>query len=157
MSEPLSKLFPEVEDGGGSGCLGQEDDQKINELSIPELTEILSKIDKGEVPNQFEFFHGFKGNEDKKYDVLTNKNSKYLFNLFNGYLEQIFEPIKPVCHGVINDDDLALEVIQNKNLQFFIETILTTCKTNYGGINNTSDLKDMNLIKNSVESITIYK
>ena len=56
LSEPLSKLFPEVEDGSGGGCLGQEDDQKINELPIPELTEILSKIDKGEGPNQMNFF-----------------------------------------------------------------------------------------------------
>ena len=46
LSEQLSKLFPEVEDGGGGGYLGQEDDQKRNELPIPEVTEILSKIDK---------------------------------------------------------------------------------------------------------------
>ena len=50
LSEQLSKLFPEVDDGGGDGYLGEEDDQKINEFPIPELTEILSKIDKGEVP-----------------------------------------------------------------------------------------------------------
>ena len=165
LSEQLSKLFPEVEDGSGGGYLGQEDDQKINELPIPEVREILSKIDKGEVPKQLEVFeggqnkqfegkvkliglstnsiefleflqssfcqdllieiklkihiesgniffknldtnesiysffqqqenqlkatiehqyfewlvHGFEGNENKKYDVLTNKNSKYLF------------------------------------------------------------------------------
>ena len=100
---------------------------------------------------------GFKGNEDQKYNVLTNKNLKYLFNLFNDYLEQIFELVKPVCHGVITYDGLELEVIQNKNLQYFIKTILTTCKTNNGGINNTVDLKDMNLMKNSIENITIYK
>ena len=100
---------------------------------------------------------GFKGNEDQKYNVLTNKNLKYLFNLFNDYLEQIFELVKPVCHGVITDDGLELEVIQNKNLQYFIKTILTTCKTNNGGINNTVDLKDMNLMKNSIENITVYK
>ena len=100
---------------------------------------------------------GFKGNEDQKYNVLTNKNLKYLFNLFNDYLEQIFELVKPVCHGVITDDGLEVEVIQNKNLQYFIKTILTTCKTNNGGINNTVDLKDMNLMKNSIENITVYK
>ena len=175
LSEELLKLFPEVEDGDDGWYLGQEDDQKINELPIPELTEILSKVEKGEVPKQFEFFergqnkefedkvkligqltysielleflqssfcqelyienkfkihidsgniffnnldrnesiysffqqqenqskakikhrhfaftdsykdcfewfvHGFKGNEDQKYDLLTNKNLKYLF------------------------------------------------------------------------------
>ena len=100
---------------------------------------------------------GFKGNEDQKYNVLTNKNLKYLFYQFNDYLEQIFELVKLVCHGVITDDGLELEVIQNENLQYFIKTILTTCKTNNGGINNTVDLKDMNLMKNSIENITVYK
>ena len=67
------------------------------------------------------------------------------------------ERIKPVHHNVITDDDLALEVIQNKNWQYFTETILIACKTNNGGINNTVDLKNVNLIKNSIEKITICK
>ena len=63
LSEQLSKLFPEVEDGSGGGYLGQEDNRKINELPIPELTEILSKIDKGEVPKQLEIFQGGQNKE----------------------------------------------------------------------------------------------
>ena len=42
---------------------GQNSDQKINELPIPELTEIFSKIDKGEVPKQLEFFEGGQNKE----------------------------------------------------------------------------------------------
>ena len=68
---------------------------------------------------------GFRGNKDQKYNALTNKNSKYLFYRFNDYLERKLEPIKPVCHSIITDDDIALKVIQNKNWQYFIETILT--------------------------------
>ena len=98
-----------------------------------------------------------KGNEDQKYDVLTNENSKPLFCWFNDYLEYIFEPIKPVRDSVITDDGLALEVIQNKNWQYFIETILAACKTQNGGVNNTVDLKNINLIKSSIENITICK
>ena len=45
------------------GYLGQEDDQKINELPIPELSEILSKIDKGKVPKQLELFEGGQNKE----------------------------------------------------------------------------------------------
>ena len=53
LSEQLSKLFPEVEDGGGKYVSqDNDDDQKINELPIPELTEILSKMNKREVPKQ---------------------------------------------------------------------------------------------------------
>ena len=65
LSEQLLKLLPEVDNGGGDGYLGQEDDQKINEFPIPELTEILSKIDKGEVPKQLEFF---EGGQNKKFE-----------------------------------------------------------------------------------------
>ena len=69
----------------------------------------------------------------------------------------MLEPIKPVRHSVITDDDIALDVIQNENWQYFIETILKTRQTNNGGINNTAELKDVKLIKNSVENITICK
>ena len=63
LTQQLSKLFPEVEDDGGGWYLGQEDNQKINELPIPELTEILSKIDKGAVLKQLEFFDGGQNKE----------------------------------------------------------------------------------------------
>ena len=69
----------------------------------------------------------------------------------------MLEPIKPVCHSVITDDDITLDVIQNENLQYFIKTILKTCQTNNGQINNTIELKNIELIKNSVENITICK
>ena len=51
---------------------------------------------------------------------------------------------------------MAPEVIQNENWQYFTESILTACKTNNGGINPV-DLKNINLIKNSTENITICK
>ena len=85
LSEQLSKLFPEVEDGGGGGCLGQEDNQKINESPISELTEILSKIDKGEVPKQLEFFEGGQNKEfeDKvKFIGLSTDSIEFLQSSF---------------------------------------------------------------------------
>ena len=47
LSEQLSEFFPEVEDCGGK-YISQDnnDDQKINELPILELTEILSKMER---------------------------------------------------------------------------------------------------------------
>ena len=65
QSEQLSRLFPDVEDDDGGVYLGQKDDQKINELPIPELTEILFKIGKAEVPKQLEFFEGGQNKEFK--------------------------------------------------------------------------------------------
>ena len=56
MLTQISKLFPEVEDG--TKIINDKTDEKINELPIPHLTEILSKIDKDEVPKQLNFFKG---------------------------------------------------------------------------------------------------
>ena len=83
--EQLSKLFPEVEDGGGGGYLGQEDDQKINEFPIPELTENLSKIDKGEVPKQLEFFEGGQNKEfeDKVKLIGLSTDSIEFLEMYN--------------------------------------------------------------------------
>ena len=56
LSTQLSKLFPEVEDG--TKIIDDKNDKKINELPILQLTEILSKIDKGEVTKQLDFSEG---------------------------------------------------------------------------------------------------
>ena len=71
--------------------------------------------------------------EDEKYDMLTNKNSKFLFYHFNDCLRQINEPTKTVRHSIVADDDTALEILQNKNWQYFIEKILEVCQSNNGG------------------------
>ena len=39
-----------------------------------------------------------KDGNDEKYDMLINKNSKFLFYHFNDYLRQVNELTKPVCH-----------------------------------------------------------
>ena len=72
-------------------------------------------------------------NEDQKYDILTNKNSKFLFYHFNDYLAHINEPTKPVRHSEIIDDDFALDIMQNKNWQYFIEKLLEICQSNNSG------------------------
>ena len=56
MSTQLSKLFPEVEDS--TKIIDDKNDEKRNELPIPQLTKILFKINKGEVPKQLNFFEG---------------------------------------------------------------------------------------------------
>ena len=70
----ISKLFPEVEDG--TKIINDKTDEKINELPIPHLTEILSKIDKGEVPKQLNFFEGGENTEFefrvKSFDLSTD-------------------------------------------------------------------------------------
>ena len=80
-----------------------------------------------------------------------------MFYWFNDYLDRLLQPIKSVLHSAITDDDLALDIIQNENWQYFIETILAASKTNNGSVKNTIDLENINLIKYSIENITICK
>ena len=67
--------------------------------------------------------------------MFTNKNSKCLFYHFNDYLTRINEPTKLARHSQISDDDIALDIIQNKNWQYFIERILEVYHSNNIGDN----------------------
>ena len=53
----------------------------------------------------------------------------------------MLQRIKTDHHSVITDDHIALDVIQNENWQYFIQTFLKTFQTNNGGINSTVKLK----------------
>ena len=99
-----------------------------------------------------------KDGEDEKYDMLTNKNSKFLFYHFNDCLKQINELTKPVHHNVVLNDKTALEILQNKNWQYFIERIVEVCQWNNGGeLNQLVNIKEVKIIENSVENFTICK
>ena len=99
-----------------------------------------------------------KNGEDEKYDKHTNKNSKFLLYRFNDYLKQINEPTKPVRHSVVLSDETALEILQNKNWQYFIEIILEVCQSNNGSaLNQLVNVKEVKITENSVENFTFCK
>ena len=58
-------------------------------------------------------------NEDQKYDILTNKNSKFLFHHFNDYLAHINEPTKP--EGRFPGSQ-QLKIIPKPDIPKFIKT-----------------------------------
>ena len=60
------------------------------------------------------YLTAIKDINDDKYDMLTHKNSKFLFYQFNSYLTQANEPVKYIKHTEIADDDFALGVLQEK-------------------------------------------
>ena len=94
----------------------------------------------------------------KMKNILANKNSKFLFYHFNDYLKQINEPTKSVFHTLVTDDKTALEILQSKNWQYFIEIILEVCQLNNGGeLTQLVRAKEIKIIKNSVENLTICK
>ena len=56
------------------------------------------------------------------------------------------------------NDETALEILQNKNWQYFTERILEVCQLNNGGgLNQLVNTKKVKIIENSVENHTICK
>ena len=88
--------------------------------------------------------------DDDKFDVLTNKNSKYLFHLFNKYLEDENKPKQFIGHSVISDDNYALKELQNKNWPYFINRIIQFSQgfTDVGEI-GISDRYEANILYNT--------
>ena len=62
--------------------------------------------------------------DEVKYDFLANKNSKFLFNLFNKFQENRGRPKYSVKDTKVNADDYALRTLQNKNWPYFINRII---------------------------------
>ena len=62
--------------------------------------------------------------DEVKYDLLANKNSKFLFNLFNKYQQDRGRKTYPVRHTKVSADDYALKTLQDKNWPYFINCII---------------------------------
>ena len=90
-----------------------------------------------------------------QYNMLVNKNLKFLFYDFNDYLKQIIEPMKPVHHTTVTDDETTLEILQRNNWQYFIE-ILEICQSNnVDELTQLVSAKEIKITENSVENFTI--
>ena len=58
----------------------------------------------------------------------------------------------------MTDDEISLEILQSKNGQYFIERILEVCQSNNGGeLTQLVSAKEIKIIENSVENLTICK
>ena len=62
--------------------------------------------------------------DEVKYDFLANKNSKFLFNLFNKYQENRGRKKLPVKHTKVSGDDFALKKLQDRNWSYFVNRII---------------------------------
>ena len=89
----------------------------------------------GEIDHAFTFDHNyttyfqwltdaFNESTKNKLDILTNKNSKFLFYHFNDYLQQSGKEIKKIKHSVVTQDYLAAEKVQDRNWKYFVESVL---------------------------------
>ena len=67
----------------------------------------------------------FSESKRNKLDILSNKNSKFLFYHFNDYLQQNGEKIHKVKHTTVTEDFIAAEQVQDKNWKYFVEKLLS--------------------------------
>ena len=56
----------------------------------------------------------------EKYDLYSNKNTKYLFYKFNGWIESIEGEKLLIHHTTKTKDDFSLKAIESRGRQFFL-------------------------------------
>ena len=78
-----------------------------------------------------------------KHDFRTNKDSKFLFHLFNKYQEDRGRPLFRIRHSTLTDDNYALSALQDGNWPYFINRIIKYSQ----GFINLSDLQNSNPTK----------
>ena len=60
----------------------------------------------------------------RKYDLFTNKNSKYLFYRFNGYVKAYNSHRRKIKHTLKIEDSVAIQKIEARCKQFLVEKII---------------------------------
>ena len=93
----------------------------------------------------------FNETKKNKLDILTNKNSKFLFYHFNDYLQQSGRETIKIKHSVVTQDYLAAEKIQDRNWKYFAESILTFSQ------NATDKSIEKSFLLNTKENVEILK
>ena len=81
---------------------------------------------------------------DNKYDVLTNKSSKFLFCRFGIFLRMKNQEMQLIRHLLILEDQEGLAELQNRDWSYFIEKVIALTK-NMNKIEN--DEKENELLK----------
>lgn len=65
-----------------------------------------------------------KSTNDNKYDILTNKNSKFLFYYFNNFLNRQARQTKGGRQTIIPEDEYGLLQLKRKNCWYSLKQIL---------------------------------
>ena len=96
--------------------------------------------------------------DEVKYDFGTNKNSKFLFHLFNKYQEDRGRPKYPIRHSTLTDDNYALGALQDRNWPYFISRIIEYSQgfLNLGDL-AASDATEINILRNTRANFEIVK
>ena len=96
--------------------------------------------------------------DEVKYDFLANKNSKFLFNLFNKYQQDRGRQKHPVRQTKVNADDYALKTLQDRNWSYFINRIIEFSQGVFD-LNDiiTTDPDEVNVLNDTRSNFEIVK
>ena len=96
--------------------------------------------------------------DEVKYDFLANKNSKFLFHLFNKYQENRGRKKQAVRHTKVSADDYALQKLQDRNWPYFINRIIEFSQGVFD-LNDviTTDADEVNILNNARANFEIVK
>ena len=70
------------------------------------------------------FLQSLSIDDVEKFDLLTHKNSKYLFYRFNNYIKMYGGKRKIIKHALKVKDSIGLRKTKEKNRQFLVEKII---------------------------------
>ena len=105
--------------------------ESIHEFIIAQQNPISGTIDHTftfdrDYATYFEWLiNGFSAPKKQKLDIFKNKNSKFLFYHFNDCLQQNGQELKKIKPSVVTQDYIAAQEIQDKNWQYFVESVLS--------------------------------
>ena len=88
--------------------LNQQDEKK----KLPKIEFDFRGDSDDYITKYLPLIHSFN---DDKFDILTFKNSKFLFYHFNSYLHAENRPGQLIKYGIVSNDTFALNTLQNKN------------------------------------------
>ena len=96
--------------------------------------------------------------DEAKYDFLANKNSKFLFNLFNKYQQNRGRQNHPVRHTKVSTDNYALKTLQDRNWPYFINRIIEFSQGVFD-LNDiiTTDPDEVNILNDTRSNFEIVK
>ena len=72
-----------------------------------------------------EFLMGIDVETDNRFDMLTNKNVKYLFYRYNDFLLSKNLPTISIRHSKIFENYNAVEEIQSRSWQYLIKSLIS--------------------------------
>ena len=97
--------------------------------------------------------------DEAKYDFLTNKNSKFLFHLFNKFQQDRGKPKHSIRHSVTTDDNYTLKTLQDRNWPYFIKKIIEFFQglINLSHYDSSVDQTEINILSNTRANFEIVK